>query len=442
MACPPVPLPALRRMVAAEGLPVDASTPPPPGSPSLRGLVWKALLRVGPLPPGLYPELVRRGPSADDRKIREDARRTFPKSPDFTTRVPAAALIRLLNAYVHATGNVRGGYQQCLSILAAPFLYLLPEPDAYACFRVWVGAAIPRYVAHYAGASDGCGLLDEVLGCAAPAVAAALSARGLRAAMYAFPLISSLGACVPPMGEMVRLWDLLMAYGPHLNVLFVAARVVIECEHVIAAKGPDAAPWGGPRPLVGGGGAPAGRTGAAAGTKGASGTGRGGGGAAAWGGAAPLDTRRLEAGVGVKVEEVVEVGLRLGRGLSEDVWSRLRLHPRVPVGAARPPIGGGGAGLPRVPPPPPLTSLPGASLPPSPAVVAGEGGKPSCSPAGPATPCGDAPPVRAAGAPSADAGGAGAGGVGTPMTPAAAAAAAASALPVSPTAGARGERPP
>ena len=42
---------------------------------------------------------MRRNGRADSR-VRQDARRTFAKSDDFTTRVPTDKIIRLLNAYV------------------------------------------------------------------------------------------------------------------------------------------------------------------------------------------------------------------------------------------------------------------------------------------------------------------------------------------------------
>lgn len=67
---------------------------------SLRGLVWKVLLGTIHTDSSLYTGLVRKGPSSEDVKIKEDTFRTFPRDEEFRRRVHEHKLSRINNAYV------------------------------------------------------------------------------------------------------------------------------------------------------------------------------------------------------------------------------------------------------------------------------------------------------------------------------------------------------
>ena len=100
---------ALRKLVLLDGLPTDANALNTLlfGLCSLRGLIWKVLLGVVWVDVDEYANLVRQGPSTADSRVRQDARRTFAKSDEFTTRVPTDKIIRLLNAYVVSRAAAR-----------------------------------------------------------------------------------------------------------------------------------------------------------------------------------------------------------------------------------------------------------------------------------------------------------------------------------------------
>jgi cell cycle arrest protein BUB2 len=282
-------LDALRALALLSGLPGDANALGGGGGGgggrcSLRGLVWKALLGLGPLDPLEYAAWVRKGPSADDHRVREDARRTFSKNDDFCARVPNAKIIRVLNAYVHASGNTPGIYAQSMSLLAAPFLYVMPEPDAFHCFRVFLTSHVPQYVRRYAGARRGCRLLDRCLADVDPPLHALFLRHKLNAEVYAFPSVSSLGACVPPISDTVRLWDVQLAFGAHMHIVFTLARLVLA--------------------------SPAIRDRAA--------------------GAAPLITRELEQGLGVDAETVLARAVPLVHQLDPELYDELIDHAHQP----------------------------------------------------------------------------------------------------------------
>lgn len=74
---------------------------------TLRGRVWKVLLRVTDIDANRYISLVQKG-SAEEavyNKIRNDTFRTFKTNDDYKQKVPEHKLIRLLNAFAHSCGT-------------------------------------------------------------------------------------------------------------------------------------------------------------------------------------------------------------------------------------------------------------------------------------------------------------------------------------------------
>ncbi|CAN8076807.1 unnamed protein product [Agarophyton chilense] len=279
----PTNIDSLRRLVLFEGLPCDANdlNTTEFGRCSLRGITWKKFLGVGVIDVNEYTALVRKGPSSDDSRVREDARRTFSKSDDFITRVPTQKIIRVLNAYVWSCDNQRGIYAQSMSLLAAPFLYVMPEPDAFHCFRIFLEQKVPSYVKRYSGARYGCALLEKCLMTTHPKLHQLFAKHGLNPEVYAFPSISSLGACVQPMSDTVRLWDIQLAYGVHMHILFTLARLHLASKTIFES---------------------------------------------ARNSSTPLITRELEQGLGVDAETVLARALPLVGKLDSSLYTQLVSH--------------------------------------------------------------------------------------------------------------------
>ena len=82
-----------------------------------------------------YADLVAKGAHPEyGSKILNDSFRTFQQDNDFARLVPEKKLIRLLNAFVHAHEG-RFPYVQGMNALCGPFLYIMPELDAFYCFE-------------------------------------------------------------------------------------------------------------------------------------------------------------------------------------------------------------------------------------------------------------------------------------------------------------------
>ncbi|KAG8170194.1 hypothetical protein KVR01_000939 [Diaporthe batatas] len=269
------------------------------GMSKLRIYVWLIMLDAPVLSTDDYLGFVHRGASPAYSKIRNDTFRTLTTDPLFRRRVSEASLIRLLNAIAWKLHDARpqnpiaatrqslpashettpqgahaahpshssspaaknraraltlttegsessvapeaGTYVQGMNVLAAPFLYAArSEAEAFVAFHQLLTRECPGYIR---GAMDGVHrglkLVDKVLGIVDAKLSMFLTSKGMQAELYAFPSVMTLCACTPPLPEVLRLWDFLFAYGPHLNIVCIAAQLVIHRDELMASPNPS-----------------------------------------------------------------------------------------------------------------------------------------------------------------------------------------------------------
>ncbi|QPG99811.1 hypothetical protein C2857_002606 [Epichloe festucae Fl1] len=251
------------------------------GMSPLRIYVWLVLLDAPIMSTDEYLSFIHRGASPAYSKIRNDTFRTLTTDPLFRRRVSEASLIRLLNATAwklhdakeeqrqnasrpssshsnaprqslggsvsghsqakSGTGPEPGTYVQGMNVLAAPFLYAArSEAEAFVAFHSLLTKECPAYIR---GAMDGVhrglALVDKVLAIVDPKLSLYLTAKGLSAEIYAFPSVLTLCACTPPLPEVLRLWDFLFAYGPHLNILCIVAQLTIMRSQILQSPSPN-----------------------------------------------------------------------------------------------------------------------------------------------------------------------------------------------------------
>lgn len=122
-----------------------------------------------------------------------------------------------------------GTYVQGMNVLAAPFLYAArSEAEAFVAFHQLLTKELPGYIrGAMDGVHKGLALVDKVLAIVDPKLSLYLLSKNLSAEIYAFPSVLTLCACTPPLPEVLRLWDFLFAYGPHLNILCIVAQLVM-----------------------------------------------------------------------------------------------------------------------------------------------------------------------------------------------------------------------
>ncbi|KAF1951819.1 cell division control protein 16 [Byssothecium circinans] len=261
----------LRYTILTQGIPANSE-----GMSELRMYIWLILLNAPPLRTDVYLDLVRQGASPAHAKIQNDAFRTFPSDPLFRRRVTQNSITRVLNAVAWRLNdahearvngwqspptlsefggspdttmmsrasfgtNVRTdgasvnndaeqiGYVQGMNVLCGPFLYVArSEVEAFTGFERLIAQECPGYVrGAMDGVHNGVALVDRVLEVVDPKLYAYLMEKNLPAKLWAFAPVLTLSACTPPLLEVLRLWDFLFAYGPHLNILCIAAQLVL-----------------------------------------------------------------------------------------------------------------------------------------------------------------------------------------------------------------------
>eukprot|EP01083_Nonionella_stella_P011129 31642_1 len=202
---------------------------------TLRGRVWLLMLGLDEIDGEIYLDLCKRKQCKLYNKIRSDSFRTFPDTM-FQQVVPEQRIIRVLNAFVHEYGDVFA-YVQGMNIILAPFLYTMPEVNAFFAFCKFITQCFPIYWINYVcGAKAGCKLVDECLEVSDNKLYNHITSMGLHCEIYGFHMVQSLTASVPPFSELLKLWDILMAFGPHQNVIIVVAQVMLKREQLFSCK--------------------------------------------------------------------------------------------------------------------------------------------------------------------------------------------------------------
>ncbi|KAH8814728.1 TBC-domain-containing protein [Flagelloscypha sp. PMI_526] len=229
----------LRRMILVDGIPTSVD-------PTLRPRIWKILLKVNEIDADEYLEYVSRGPPEVREKIRNDTHRTLKKDFDFHERVSETMIIRLLDAFEWRCRDREGfqsldfSYVQGMNVLSAPFLYTLPsEIEAFYCFSKFIEEACPLYVQPtLEGVHRGLNLLDRCLRIVDEELFTYLRKKKVSAEIYAFASTMTLCANTRPLDQVLQLWDFLLAFGVHLNILCVIAQLFLMRDDLMTSKSP------------------------------------------------------------------------------------------------------------------------------------------------------------------------------------------------------------
>lgn len=126
-----------------------------------------------------------------------------------------------------------------MNAISGCFLYCMTEMDAFYAFTTFITEKTPLYwVSSHIGANAGCKLVDSVLAVVDPPLAQHLTATTPSAYVYAFHCVSGFCSTIRPLSQVLKLWDFLLAFGPHFNVLCVAAQVVLVRQQLLASSNP------------------------------------------------------------------------------------------------------------------------------------------------------------------------------------------------------------
>jgi len=131
-------------------------------------------------------------------------------------------VVRVLNAL-----SLDCGYVQGVNVLLGPFLFLMPEMDAYYCCHSLLTDHIPRYITkNLDGVVMGIELLDKILKLLDTALYDHIIAKLMDLRIFSVRYILTLMANTQPLEEVIKLWDAIFAFGAHLNILLFCAYLI------------------------------------------------------------------------------------------------------------------------------------------------------------------------------------------------------------------------
>jgi cell cycle arrest protein BUB2 len=194
---------------------------------SLRTSIWKLLLGVSfEFKPEEYRQRVKEGPTVLDGKIRDDSFRTFKNSEEFWSKVENDDLIRVLNAIAHEHGYVQG-----MNVLLAPFIYTMHEIDSYYCFKALITNHCKQYISkNLDGVTAACHLFRQSLQALDPQLFTHIR-RWMPELehwrIFSMPPLMTLFASMKPLGEVLKVWDAIFAFGIHFNILLLVVHVML-----------------------------------------------------------------------------------------------------------------------------------------------------------------------------------------------------------------------
>ncbi|KAK3827609.1 MAG: rab-GTPase-TBC domain-containing protein, partial [Benniella sp.] len=211
----------------------------------IRGRCWKLLLEVHHVSAQEYVSLVKRGKPEEYGKIRNDTFRTLATDQKYLDAVKEDSLIRVLCAFAWSNQATRPQdsevftYVQGMNVLAAPILYTMSEMEAFYAYSNLIKYCCPLYVQPtLQGVHCGIKLLERCLDKIDPELYKYLKSKSMSAELYALPPILTICACTPPLSQVMQLWDFLLAWGIHLNILCIIAQLYLIRGELMAHASP------------------------------------------------------------------------------------------------------------------------------------------------------------------------------------------------------------
>ncbi|KAI9598017.1 rab-GTPase-TBC domain-containing protein [Syncephalis fuscata] len=229
--------------------------PIPAGHDDLRRRLWRALLsREGNFTQlrCIYPELKTRGASVLHLQIQHDLATLKHSNRLLSSSIQAKeqhriveSLDRILNAFVHqihdTADNGTKDYVSGLHWIALSFAEVLPEDEAFVGFYLFATKCASVYArTTMDGIQCAVELMDECLRVLDRPLYDYLLDHGVFPELYAYNALLSFTSCSKSMNQQdhLRLWDVFLAYGIHINVLCVVAQLIHSRDLLLAADQP------------------------------------------------------------------------------------------------------------------------------------------------------------------------------------------------------------
>jgi len=130
-------------------------------------------------------------------------------------------------------------YCQGMNSVCSPFLYVMPEVDAFFSFVQFIKTVCPLYWnTDITGAYHGQKLFREILQIVDVELYEYFEKKEFKLEAINLRCILSFNGTTPPIVECLKLWDFFLAFGFHLNILCVVGQVVLMREEIMKSPSP------------------------------------------------------------------------------------------------------------------------------------------------------------------------------------------------------------
>ncbi|XBW36944.1 hypothetical protein QEN19_002523 [Hanseniaspora menglaensis] len=166
------------------------------------------------------------------KKIDQDVSRTFINTFLSKNSEKQKQLKRIL--YLYAYNN--DFYIQGMNVILAPILTMTDmEPVAYFLYDRLMNKLHNYYNASLSldRIHKGCELVEKALLKIDPKLYKKFNKLSYPLHLLVVPSVMTLSGNVEPVEEVLKMWDFIIAYGVHLNVLFIVAQLVIVRETIL-----------------------------------------------------------------------------------------------------------------------------------------------------------------------------------------------------------------
>jgi cell cycle arrest protein BUB2 len=119
------------------------------------------------------------------------------------------------------------GYVQGMNVLLGPLAFVMPELDCYYCMKTLISSHIPGYVLkNLDGVHRGVRVFDQCLQILDGRLYAHIISKIPDLTIFSLRYIMTLMANAQPLEGVLRLWDVLFAFGIHLNVVMLSVHLM------------------------------------------------------------------------------------------------------------------------------------------------------------------------------------------------------------------------
>lgn len=123
------------------------------------------------------------------------------------------------------------GYIQGINLIAGCFLYNMPEIFSYFALYNLFNLKCPRYCGDGSGSSDGDYLVVEIIKVIDPTLYEKL--KNEKISIFTHPIIHSLLTASPPLNEVFKLWDLMLAFQIQMIIFYTVSMILLERDNIL-----------------------------------------------------------------------------------------------------------------------------------------------------------------------------------------------------------------